>query len=376
MPAPPHLLWRLAIKYLPKPLWAGAPWRAILRALPKQEALRILSARFPGTREREGGLELAQAIGAVEESFMTFHLRPRSAGAVETPPSRWLTYPRTGIILQGPLLLPDDFTLETIKLYRRHFSDQPVILSTWSDEPPEALRACEAAGAILVIKDAPANPGPSNINRQIVSTRAGLAKCAELGVEYAVKSRTDLRMYNPNALAFLHSLLLAFPLGQVEHQRRRIAGLGLNTLKYRRYGLSDLFLFGATEDLERYWACPLDPREAAPDAPFGAHAELRLCEVYLEANYLESIGRPLAWTVADSWRALAEHFCIVDAQSLDLYWQKYDLHREFRRLDYRGENTGQEISFADWLTLKSGAWVPSDLAESATKLDWNSPVPL
>lgn len=368
-------LWRLAIRCLPEGLWAGAPWQEIRRAVPVRDALRTLSRRLPDLHVGDGGSELSRTIGDVEESFATFHLRPRSAQAVGTGPEPWLTRPRTGIIMQGPLLLDDDFTLETVRLYRRHFPDDPIILSTWESEDSAALRACESAGAVLVVNCDPSNAGPANINRQIVSTRAGLAKCAELGVGHVIKTRTDQRFYSPSALSFLHSLLSVFPLQADLPQRARIIGVSLNTLKYRRYGLSDMFLFGTLDDLARYWSCELDARSEAPPAAFGPHAELRLCEVYLEANYLESLGRALAWTVADSWKAFADHFCVIDPSAIDLFWPKYASHREYRRLSYGAPHTGQELSFADWMILYNRSWEPSPLVEAACQLDWDTPLP-
>lgn len=342
----------------------------------KQWLREALWRRIPPLENEGFWKEWADAAGARPETFLTVHARPRRAESLGTEADPWLEFPRTAIVLQGPLLREDAFTRETIAIYRGHFPGHPIILSTWAAEDRAEIEACRAAGAEVVLSEAPSVAGPANINRQIVSTRAGLQKCAELGVTHALKTRTDQRMYNPNALAFLHSAQRAFPLReQIGGQRERLIGVSLNTLKYRRYGLSDMLLFGALDDVIRYWSCELDRRSEAPPAPFGKHAELRLCEVYLQSSFLESLGRPLTWTIADSWTAWAEHFCVIDSVALDLYWPKYASYREYRRLDYGPPHTGQELSFADWLILYGRSWHPSAVAETACQLDWNTPLP-
>lgn len=111
----------------------------------------------------------------------------------------------------------------------------------------------------------PADPGSGNLNLQLTSTRAGTETARDLGAEYVLKARSDQRLYAPQSLPFLHSLLddvAALPHGS--------------------------------------------PRQAL---------ERRALEFHLGLSYLERIGWPVQGTIADWWRLLAERFVVVDAAS-------------------------------------------------------------
>ena len=82
----------------------------------------------------------------------------------------------------------------------------------------------------------PANFGIDNVNLHYVTSSAGMLAAQELGAEYALKTRTDQRIYHPSLDAYLFSLMEAFPLsGKIQKQRKRLIAISLNTFKYRMY---------------------------------------------------------------------------------------------------------------------------------------------
>jgi len=87
-------------------------------------------------------------------------------------------------------------------------------------------------------------------------------------------------------------------------------------------------------------------------------------ETYLTSEFLKKVGRELKWTLEDSLRAYAEHFCIIDKDDLDLFWPKYEAHKEHRMLAYDAIKNIQELTFRDWLLLYRGrvdiAAIPQD----------------
>ena len=168
-----------------------------------------------------------------------------------------------------------------------------------------------------------------------------------------MKTRTDLRIYNPNSIEFLVNFINTFPLNSsVYKQKKRIVGANLNTFKYRPYSISDIILFGQVDDMVNYWGVNLDTRKIFSDQEkIGDWSKARLCEVYLSSNYLELIGRKLEWTLQDSWLTYAHRFCIFDQQSLDIYWHKYSRNLEYRRLEYKRIKNSQEITFSEWLNI-------------------------
>jgi hypothetical protein len=253
-------------------------------------------------------------------------------------------------VIQGPVLSNDSFTLETIRLYKKIFPQTVIILSTWEDTSPEDIEKIQAENISIVFNKKPELPGQQNINYQIVSTRSGIARAKELGVNYVLKSRSDQRIYQPGALDFLHTLINFFSIKEGFKQQKRIIGMSLNTFKYRLYGLSDMFLFGHIDDLTMYWNADLDERAKGINEPFN-YLKVALCEVYLVTKFLKNIGREVRWTLEDSWKVFAEHFCVVDESSIDIYWYKYARMREYRYRNYTVEKEKMELTFPDWLRL-------------------------
>jgi hypothetical protein len=151
------------------------------------------------------------------------------------------------------------------------------------------------------------------------------------------------------------NLIQCFPCAPGFRQKGRIIGSSLNSFKYRLYDVSDMFVFGYTDDVIRFWNAGLDSR---PKSFFSREprtlrefAGWNICEMYLTSKYLESVGRDLQWTLRDSWQAWKDHFCIIDASSLNLFWYKYRRHHEHLYRSYAGNSLNEEIDFSFWLNL-------------------------
>jgi hypothetical protein len=309
--------------------------------------------------------------------FITHHRRPIQAEAIATmsdatPPSH------TAIVLQGSLGDFGDFTLNTIRLYQKHFPDVPVILSTWTDEKPSLIEVARREGATVILNDPPQIRGLSNINCQLVSSLNGIRQAQEIGAKYVLKTRTDQRIYAPNAIQFMESLLRLFPLRGERLQKERLIGCSLNTYKYRLYGVSDMLLFGHIDDMLLFWSTQHDTR--GPESWLNHETirdfcYFRTCEVYLVTHFLERIGVPVKWTLADSFRAYAENFCIVDRESLDLFWPKYERAIEFRGLRYDSVFANQPLTFRDWLLIYSHTLLSTPRFETILDLPFQASVP-
>ncbi|MBU0730882.1 MAG: WavE lipopolysaccharide synthesis family protein [Proteobacteria bacterium] len=320
-------------------------------------SLKIIKRFLKGVRSEDNEAlisAMAEVFHARHKQFATFHFRPESSSEIATWSDQNASTRRLGIVLQGPLLKTDDFTFETVKLYRKHFPDTVIIISTWEAEDPVILKNLEALGAVVVTSRTPENPGPSHINFQIVSSLAGVKKAKELDLQYVLKSRTDQRFYMPNVDVFLINMLQNFPATGNYRQEQRILGLSLNTFKYRMYGISDMFIFGTVADMLNYWDCPHDrrPPSGVSERTMYDHARAAICEVYLATQYLQKIGFDLKWTLADSWKAFAESFVIIDRENIDLYWPKYS-KMEYWHQAYDHIRTDRELSFREWLNLYS-----------------------
>lgn len=260
---------------------------------------------------------------------------------------------KIAIVVQGPFIEEDSFTLETLRLYRYNFPYSVIILSTWVI--PEGAASILAENRVQVIlNDRPKNSGIANVNLQIVTSRAGMLLARKLGAEYALKTRTDQRIYHTRLDAYLLNLVDTFPLVDgYPKQHSRLVACSLNTFKLRPYGISDMFLFGHIDDMVRYWCVHLDNRENTDidkkgcNTPRG-HALAEMCEVYFCVNFLRGIGRQVLFSLESSLRTFADHFIIIDQSAIKLYWNKYMLDEERYKEHGFFDPT---LSFNDWLML-------------------------
>ncbi len=302
--------------------------------------------------------ELMKALQKTTKKITTYHQRPINTNSIKTLSQFSTGLPQLAIVIQGPLKAENQFTFETIKLYKKHFTNAIIILSTWKDESNKIINKIENLGITILLNDKPDYPGISHINYQIASSKEGIKKAKELGAEYTIKTRTDQRMYATNIEPFLFNIVKKFPLNaSIRNQNKRIVGLSLNTFKYRMYGLSDMFTYGHVDDMLMFWNTPFDNRvfdekdKEKARLSLRNFAEMRACEVYLTTEFLKNIGREQNWTLEDSWRVMADHFCIIDKENLDLFWGKYDF-LEYKWKNYNKKiNVFEEIDFKEWLNM-------------------------
>lgn len=293
--------------------------------------------------------------------FVTERRRPRivrTRGPASTADLR----SDTAIVVQGPVRWFDElsrqvsteFTLETLRQYRLNFPNAPIILSTWDDDCSADVHSwCRQWGIDLLAQKPPQNSGISNTNLQMASSALGVLHAKSLGASFTLKTRTDQRIGNNRFLDLLHAALRVFP--PVEGtvlQDQRIVALSFNTFLYRLYGVTDMFTFGTTRDVATYWSGRHDPRPptwAASARTPREYATMRVCEVDFCANFLESTGWDLQWSLTDYWDALRKRFIVLDASSVDFLWPKYSRLEE-RWSMYRGYYY-EEVSFASWLSI-------------------------
>jgi hypothetical protein len=266
---------------------------------------------------------------------------------------------RIAIVMQGPVLHDHGFTLETLRLYRRLFPGVSLLLSTWIGEDVAAI---EADGFAVLQSEKPPVPGPAHINYQATSARNGIRHAmASVQPDYVLKTRTDMRLHNPNLFADLLALLEAFPLSgdAVGRQQQRLVVFS-DVVKYMLHAAPDKNMFGAAADMLGYWSPPADERSGSlpPQLSMRAFAAAEPAEVYLLRHHLRRIGRPFTDTLADHFAVLRDHFVVCDRSAADLYWHKYNHHLEYRFRSYGDNSSLEEFGFNDWLRLRSGRYAP------------------
>lgn len=340
----------------------------------KKRFLEKALARLSGPRLKAVLDLVAGELEQKEPLFYSAHLRPAAASLVGTRPDGLHREEKFALVLQGPLHREGDFTLETIRIYRKHFSNTVIILSTWEGEDAATLEAARQEGAVVLLNRLPQFKGFHNINFQILSAFRGIEKAKELGAAHVLKTRTDQRIYAPNCKEFLLNVLQAFPAAPGYRQKKRLISVSLNTAKYRPYSLSDMLLCGDVDDMLLFWGCAHDSRELPDILPMRTIRDwlaYRVCEVYLVTEFLKAAGREPKWTLEDGWRVYADHFCIVDQETLDLYWPKYGRHLVQRALSYDRIRNNEELTFREWFNLYSGLQnkaVPEEMLDE--EIEW------
>ena len=320
-------------------------------------------------------------LNETSDEYTTYRGRPKAAADSHTWAEAEVQPEAAAVVMQGPPYEPDDFTIETLKLYARQMPKAQLILSTWNDTPEEILAPIRALGVDVVLSDKPSTPGIFNINMQLASARAGVRRAAEQGAEWILKTRTDQRLSHESFMSVLISMAKSFPVASGYKQRFRVIGVGQGSLKYAPYHITDQTIFGHAEDMLAYWDIPLkddelpaswpkDLEEVYHQVPVGELCKLGAAESRLASGFLERVGRPLSWTLVDHWEALRDHFCFVEHSMVELYWvkaQTYTLGKEHAR-DLEHITNRKEIGFAEWMLLYSGQLPPEAAARYVNAL--------
>jgi len=288
-----------------------------------------------------------------EGYFYTLHKRPKISKDLIPSCEKYTILENIAIVIQGPLALKENFTLETILLYKKYFPETTLILSTWAGEDKPTIEKIKEIGCIVIQNEKPLFNGYWNINYQITSSKNGIEKAKELGIEYVLKTRTDQRMYNPNSLQLFLQFNNLYPPNKDSQQKKRLLVPNFGTLKYRPYGVGDMIMFGHIEDMIIYWNTEHDSRVIKFEEPHSILelAKIRTTEVYLATEYLKKMGHTLKWTLEDTWKIYGKYFCIFDHSLLDMFWYKdFEIHKEFRFHYYEKINSYELMNYTEWLT--------------------------
>lgn len=289
--------------------------------------------------------------GGWEGFFYTINKRPRYADEVRRNSVIVGQKEKVAMVMQGPVMVKDDFTFETLKLYKKMYHGVDIILSTWKNEDPLTIKKIKDLGVTVIENEKPSFYGHHNINLQIESSKNGLLEARRRGAEFAIKVRTDQRMYNPDNINLFLMLHYQYPPDQTTVQKGRLFSINIGVMKYRLYCVGDMMFFGHIDEILFYWSCPHDTRTLtiSPNLTTLEVSKLLIAETYLTVKYLERRGHKVQWTVEDSWQAYGKYFCIMDHAFFDMLWNKHNSHIEYKSRFYTMNHNYELISYADWL---------------------------
>lgn len=198
-------------------------------------------------------------------------------------------------VVQGPII--PDITLECLISIRRYFPEAQIILSTWKGTDASSLTFDE-----LVYSEDPgffyysdrAGERQNNVNRQIVSTLAGLQR---VQTEYTFKIRTDFNVTGDDFLQFWNR----FPAAVADYQVFQDKVLACsyfsrNPTSRMRFPFhpSDLAFFGRTADLVRLFDVPLMTENEAYWDKKNARFNRYVPEQHIFINCLRKAGKTVS----------------------------------------------------------------------------------
>lgn len=296
--------------------------------------------------------------------FITFHTRPMfAAGVFLDPRDVDHDYSEYAIVVQGLISKRNNFTLETLLLYKRFFPKALIILSTHEGEDEYCIEQAKQAGVEVVVSGRPKElilnrlGRHKNINLQMITSMAGIRRAVEAKKKYTLKIRTDERIYNHNSLIFMSNLLKKFPI-TIPNCRQKGRLIAINNTTRKLYYFPDPVAFGYTEDIALYYGADIIPQDhRVVMTKYGENAIIDLGSIqlplapehYFFTEFLKKIGYKFEGTLEDSLRALAKHTILIDgATSLDWYFYKYNRFLEYRPT-YKQRN--YMIGFAEWFNL-------------------------
>ena len=292
-------------------------------------------------------------IDNTKNNYLTFHLRPKKAENFNLE-STCKIDEKIAIIIQGPIQEKFDFLKNTLEIYKKIFKNSIIIISTWKSEDIEKINTLKDENIYILFNDEP-EKSQSNIDHQIFSTNIALKFAINHNAKYSIKTRADVRLNKSNLETFFISLIKTFPVKSNSLIKSRIVVPSLITFKFRIFSLSDIVMFGETNDLLQYFDIELF-RDGLKKFDLDEKKLLKnetpvVAEIFLCARFMNKLDNSINWNLENWWDSLKNYFCIIDNSSLDLFWHKYDWNYEYRYIRTYSDKFARAIDFQDWLSL-------------------------
>ena len=292
-------------------------------------------------------------IDNTKNNYLTYHLRPKKAEDFNLE-STCKIDEKIAVIIQGPIQEKFDFLKNTLEIYKKIFKNSIIIISTWKSEDIEKINTLKDKDIYILFNDEP-EKSQSNIDHQIFSTNMALKLAINHNAKYSIKTRADVRLNKSNLETFFISLIKTFPVKTNSLIKSRIVVPSLITFKFRIFSLSDIVMFGETNDLLQYFDLELF-RDGLKKFDLNEKKLLKnetpvVAEIFLCARFMNKLDNSINWNLENWWDSLKNYFCIIDNSSLDLFWHKYDWNYEYRYIRTYSDKFARAIDFQDWLSL-------------------------
>lgn len=280
--------------------------------------------------------------------FITFHAYPNNV--TQGFNSILSDVSRVGIIVQGPFDSSHDFTIDTLRSYRKAYPNAKIVFSSWLGLDSSIVEKIKKMGIHVILSKKTAK-SINNINLQIKSTSVAIEYLKPF-CDYILKTRSDQRCSTSvDFISGFMNLLTLYPSESSELDSRLIFS-SLRTFRNRLYGVPDFLMFGKTADMELYWCIPFDTKtmedvKREPDSDFFIREEVS--EGFLVHNFFKNVNYSPTWNQEDSDEFLAKYFCVINSTEIGHFWHKYNWFLGNIYFDGNRYHIYKEITFMYWL---------------------------
>ena len=255
----------------------------------------------------------------------------------------------------------NDYLFNNIKRIRKRYPNLLIILSTYDMNSKDHSCFIELGVEMIYNEDVGELliPYPKSICQQIETIHGGLTLATRQSKKYSIKMRVDQNIIAEDLIRKCITMQTLFP--NKMKNCSRIFTTSYSSYAHRPLGVSDMFMFGETSDLLKYWckASPddylLEIRRLQKKYGNPEWNKFLIPETWLAARYLENLGVSLEDPGRVTAYAWCNFFGIIDASSLGLSWFKTDdwlltnkLTREWFSLDFTSGMV--ELYFIDWMS--------------------------
>lgn len=289
------------------------------------------------------------------KNFITVYKQPYKYINKE---SVYYGFGNVGIVLQGPVMHEDNFTIETIRMIREWYPDICIVLSTWesslSDDERNNIKKFNCI--LIESKQKPQeykgkNEKVGHMNNQIYSSFVGAKYLQDNGIEYAMKIRSDIRIYKIDFIPYLINLLKVY--------KSQLINIAFSNSMYNvPFHMSDFIWFGKTENIKQMYSIPyrsksdldsivsfvegMEYQKYKRDLNFLRKHKFSLQtnwfnnidinkdfliqyheEIYLPYHYWLTLNIKEGSNLLDSYYNFLSSIVVLDEYYLQVYWNKY-----------------------------------------------------
>ena len=273
------------------------------------------------------------------------------------------------LILHGKIYNKNfyEYLTSSLKDFRDSSKELKIILATYRDEffPHLELLTKELEIELVAVEDVGPlpNPYPQSLGQQIATISAGIEKARSLNFKYVAKLRVDQTIDLHKFIALANKVFDLFPPTSKEFSTR-VWSTSYNTYTNRSLGISDMFMFGATDIMSIFWEC-ISPEEIVLFNNDLKHKEAKgilynfsVPETWLGFRFMNSVdGQRVGIDNinSDFWKKYAG---VINAEAVGFSWGKSNdwLATNFHSYNWFRSLYSQdlvELKFEDWLTKYS-----------------------